>query len=229
VVAAALLAGCSFTAGQAAPDARLVDSRATDTAAAPDGTPDGTPDSPPIQGSLTVTSAPATGDIKLTTEGTTDWAQWGHLGTSKVAERKMGVNLISDLAATPGTTAAPLSVTESWTDGSPDMIVSGNDRAVIEVAGSHMDFTASAGTTVQTLRVYVAVQLSSARLDVSLSDASATTAQAAVSNMNGDTYTCITITYNAASNGQTLAVKWTDLADVSGAQHFTMLMAATLQ
>jgi len=222
--AVVVLAGCGFKPGRAVvPDVRPpADSPVADSMV------DSPPDSPPILGSLTMTMANATGDINLTTEGTADWVQWGHAGKT-TAERKAGVNAISNLAATPSTTASPTTVTESWTDGSPDTNVNNNDVAVVEVQGSSMDFTAPAGIAQRTLRVYVGVQQSSSRISVTLSDASAIAVPLTLTNNSGDTYACFTITYNAAHDGQTLAVDWTDLADVAGSQHFTMLLAATLQ
>ncbi len=222
VVVVVVLAGCGFEHGHAAPpDGPRADS-------AVDAMIDSPPDSPPVLGSLTMTMAKVTGDHNLTTEGTADWVQWGHAGKA-TAERKAGVNAISNLAATPSTTASPTLATESWTDGTPDMNVNNNDVAVVEVQGSSMDFTAPAGIAQHTLRVYVGVQQSSSRISVTLSDASATAMPLTLTDNSSETYACFTITYNAAHDGQTLAVDWTDLADVTGSQHFTMLLAATLQ
>jgi len=213
------MSGCSFRV-HAAPDASL-------TAGSADARP---PDAPIIpidaaMGSLLLTGATVSGDINLTQEGLVDWTQWGHLGTSG-AERKAAANQISELAATPVNYAGPTPVTESWTDGSPDAVVTANHDAVLENAGSDMDFTAPAETATHTLRVYVGVQGSSARVDAALSDSSA---PAASMTLMGDQYECFTITYRAAQAGQTISVRLTDTADTTGSNHFTMLLAATLQ
>jgi hypothetical protein len=186
-------------------------------------------DAPPVSGSLTVSSAAvASGDTNLTTEGTADWAHWGHASATDF-DHKSGANMISDVTVTNGASrlqVTSISTTASWTDGTPHATVSTTGTGVGATEGAGLSFTVPAGTTPQTLRVYVGDKSSSERIDVSLSDGSAPAYTANATAGAGAVHTVYTITYNAASPGQTLTVTWTDVADNGG---FEMLMSATLQ
>src|SRR5262249_39499935 len=95
--------------------------------------------------------------------------------------------------------------------------------------GSSMQFTVAAGTTMRTLHVYAGVQAAAARLNLSLSDSSGGPIQASLSDMNGVTNMRYTITYNAASDGQTLTVRLT-ATERFGTPNgsFAALLSATL-
>ncbi|MBV8756481.1 MAG: hypothetical protein JO257_04365, partial [Deltaproteobacteria bacterium] len=169
------------------------------------------------------------GDSNLTAEGTLDWAHWAHMGSTDF-DHKAGAGLISDITVTNGASRlqiGSITSTASWSDGTPHSPVNATGTGVGAQQGAGLRFTVPAGTGQHTLRVYAGNKSSTARLDVSLSDASAsafTTSQTAGST---SLHTLFTITYNAASAGQTLTVTWTDTADASGG--FEMLMSATLQ
>lgn len=207
--------------GDAAIDARVID-------APPDAKV--FRDAPDVKGSLTVTSAslPA-GDTNLTTEGTLDWAHWGYTAATDF-DHKIGANLMSDITVTNGASRlriANITATASWSDGTPYLTASATGTAVGANQGAGLRFTVPAGTTPHTLRVYVGNKASAERLDVSLSDASATAYSAMQSAASTAVHTEYTITYNAASDNQTLTVTWTDTADST--YGFEMLMSATLQ
>lgn len=183
-----------------------------------------------VTGSLNVSSSTlAAGDTNLTLEGTADWAHWGHASATDF-DHKIGANLISDVTVTNGAPRLQVigvTTTASWVDGTPHQAVTQTDTAVGAYAGAGLRFTVPADTTPRTLRVYAGNKDSTETLDVMLSDNSAgafTTTSTAGFNANHALYT---ITYNAASAGQTLTVTWTDTADSNGG--FAMLMSATLQ
>jgi hypothetical protein len=223
----ALLAGCSFVHGETSGSS---DGSTTspDTARPVDAAKpiDGKPDAPPT-GSLTVTvQNMGRQDIDLTNEGKTDWAHWG-VGGGSGFDHMTGRTAISDLAATPAFSFTNAPLTASWTNGTPQGSASQSDTGVAVQQGSAMTFTVPADTTMQTLRVYVGVQLAAARLDLTLSDASATTPAQTLTNTNATQNVQYTIVYNAASNGQTLTVSWTDTHDYPGSA-FAALLSATL-
>lgn len=182
-------------------------------------------------GSITVASATVpSGDINLTTEGTLDWAHWAHMSATDF-DHKNGANMISDVTVTSG--AARIQIgnvteTESWSDGTPHMTVTATDTALGANEGSGLRFTVPAGTASHTLRVYVGNKNSDERLDVSLSDNSATAYSTTLSAGAGAVHEVYAITYNAATDNQTLTVTWSDTNDGFGGG-FEMLMSATLQ
>lgn len=226
-----LLTGCSFVHGASDTSSSSPDGN---TATGPDARRpdapkpiDAKPDAPRGSLMVSVVKESAT-DINLTTEGTTDWAHWGMGGTTAYDHRN-GVTAISNLAASPATgiTGAPL--TASWSNGTPNGSASQTNTGVAVHQGSTMTFTVPAGIAPQTLRVYAGVQESSARLDLTLSDSSATAPAQTESSSNATTNVQYTIVYNAASDGQTLTISWTDTQDFGNiTQSFTVLLSATL-
>ena len=183
-----------------------------------------------VNGSLSVTSAAVpNGDTNLTTEGTLDWAHWGHGGAADF-DHKSGANLISDVTVTNGAARlqiASITATASWTDGTPHAAVTGTGTGVGATQGAGLRFTVPAGVAPHTLRVYAGNKASAERLDVSLSDQSAGDYSATLNAAATAVHEVYAITYNAASDGQTLTVTWTDTADSTNG--FEMLLSATLQ
>jgi len=183
-----------------------------------------------VTGSLSVTSAAVpSGDTDLTAEGTLDWAHWGHASATDF-DHESGANLISDVTVTNGATRyqiANVTATASWSDGTPHAAVTNTGTGTGATQGAGLRFTVPAGTTPHTLRVYVGNKASAERLDLTLSDHSAGDYSATLNAAATAVHEVYTITYNAASDGQTLTVTWTDTADSTGG--FEMLMSATLQ
>ena len=185
-------------------------------------------DSPAVVGSLVVTvQTMGSQDVNLSSEGTADWAHWGY-GNKNAFDHKNGANLIGNLASGPDGSFTGSPLTASWTGGTPTSSASQTSSGVWVQNPSAMTFTVPASTTSRTLRVYVGVQDADARLDVSLSDSSATAASMTLSKSSGTMNVQYTIVYNAASAGQTLTVSWTDTHDYSGSP-LSALLFATLQ
>ncbi len=182
-------------------------------------------------GSLTVASSNLpSGDTNLTTEGTLDWAHWGHMGAADFDHKLVGGS-ISDAVLTNGGSRyafTNITTTASWTDGTPHTTVTATNNAIGVAQGNGLRFTVPAGTTPHTLRVYVGNKNSTERLDVALSDSSASAFTMTSTAGAGAVHTLYTITYSAASDNQTLTVTWTDMNDGIGGG-FEMLMSATLQ
>ncbi len=231
-----LASGCSFHTNEGSSDALgghtpdgTIDARPID--AAIDARPDAKVflDAPPVAGSLVGNVLNfGSGDVNLTTEGTTDWVHWGYSGGTSL-DRKTGANLISDATAIGASklSVSNVTATASWTDGTPHAAVSMTGTGTGVQAPGALAFTVPAGVAPRTLKVYCGNKSGTARLDAALSDGSATV----YSNTQIATTTALhleyTLVYNAASDGQTLTVTWTDVADSSGG--FEMLLSATLQ
>jgi hypothetical protein len=170
-------------------------------------------------GSLSGSANSNSGTFNLTTEGVTDWVNWGIVsGGPGIADRKRGVTaqisnykeIGSMLVGTTGNDPRTL----TWTDGTPN--VSGSNSTVVYVdsnsghSGNGFSFTVPAGTASHTLVFHAGGQDGGGKLTVSLSDGSAANYQDTTPNQSGRWDRNYTITYNAASAGQTLTVQWID-------------------
>ena len=234
----ALATGCSFQHG-AAPNG--ADGAAgADAARAGDAKPP--PDAfvfqdakvyqdgpPAVPGSLVVTPVVLPDqDISLTNEGTTDWAHWGFNGGGNFDHKADVTQMISDVTAVGANRfgVGNVALTASWSDGTPDGSATRTGTGTGTTFPGGLQLTVPAGVTPHTLRLYVGAKNSSARLTASLSDSSAS-AVTDDQSAGSATHYQYTIVYNAATDGQTLTVTWTDRGD--GVQGFDMLLSATLQ
>jgi hypothetical protein len=187
-------------------------------------------------GSLTGSRSVPGATIALTTEGTADWAHWG-LAAATDFDHKAGVTQqISNFTAV-GTGVvrwyANNPVGFTWTDGTPTASATGTTTGVY-IAGQGQGFriTTPADTTVRTIRVYVGVWRSQARIIAHLSDGSAPDySDGSLSNSAGPTTDGFyLLTYRAASAGQSLTITVTDQTDtVANVVGNVALQAATLQ
>ncbi len=179
---------------------------------------------PASGGALLGSGTSSAAAVNLTTEGSTDWEHWGdgHLN------RKAGVS--SQLSAytalgtgtvfTYGNDPRPM----SWTDGTPTASSTDNTNGLsIQGVGQGFSFQAPADTTTRTLIVHVGGWNSGGELTAHLTDGSAadfTDATALASAQYDRNYT---LTYHAASAGQTLTVTW---AMTAGSGNVTLCAAA---
>jgi hypothetical protein len=196
-------------------------------------------DAPAVAGSLVVTpSVVADGTIDLTAEGTLDWAHWGFSSAASFEHKLTGSAIGNATVVGTGVqlqiTAVSLAAT--WADGTPDMTsTTASGTATATGTGVHapggLSFVVPAGVAPRTLRVYVGVKAANGRFDAVLSGIVATSytnTQSAASN--AVVHLVYDIVYNAASDGQTLTITWTDTGDASsGSSSFAMLLSATLQ
>lgn len=178
-------------------------------------------------GSMAVPAVPR--QVNLTSEGTLDWAHWG-LNTTSSFDRKAGVtpqigNYTNVGLNSPGRFADnPTGFT--WSDGAPTTSTV-NSTTGIYVGGLNNGFqiTVPADTSPKTLKLYVGLWSAQGKLQATLSDASAMPyTDSSLINLSSTSNGVYTIAFKAASNGQTLKVKWTML---SGQGNVT-LEAATL-
>ena len=111
----------------------------------------------------------------------------------------------------------------TWTDGTPTASATNNNGIYVNYLQNGYSFTAPADTGTRTLSVYVGGWLSGGTLTAHLSDFSAADFVDSTTPANGQYDRNYTLTYKAASAGQTLTVSW---IATSGAGNVTLNGAA---
>ena len=190
------------------------------------------PPPPPVNGSLSGSLASTSGTIDLTAVGSTDWCHWG-LSTSTSFDHKSGVSQqISNYVKLGGATVIRLAdnpTSFSWSNGTPTATAT-NTRTGIRVQGLNNGFqiTVPADLATRTLRLYVGLWRAQAKLEATLSDGSASTyLNTNFFNQYQTANGVYTLTFSAASAGQTLTVKYTLKTSYDTSGNVT-LEAATL-
>lgn len=167
------------------------------------------------------------GNVDLTNEGILDWAHWGY-GAANGFDHKATGTALTDASATVTKVAiGSVTATATWSDGTPHPSATNVGTGVGVQAPGVLQLTIPAGAQPRTLRLYCGNKNSTARLDLTLSDGSAPAYSDTQVAGGTALHLEYTITFNAASDGQTLNLSWTDLNDGNGG--FAMLMSATLQ
>jgi hypothetical protein len=169
--------------------------------------------------STSVNSIP--GPISLTDEGPTDWTHWGDTAHKASNGSSIGYSLV-------GTGQANQYFDDqrgiSWTDGSPIAQATDNRTGLyVSGAGAGFSLTAPASTTSRVLRVHVGGWNSGGQLRAEMSDGSVVPYVDTTPSVGGSYYRDYTLTYKAASAGQTLNVSWTMAA---GGGNVTLASAA---
>ena len=175
---------------------------------------------------------PASAVIDLTKQGALDWAHWG-LPAPPASNHKNGVSQqINDFTVTGGGFASQLSASPAafvWTDGTPAGTSSNTAGIFVAGEGTGFQFAVPADTTPRLLQVYVSAFSARMHFEASLSDNSATAftddSFDATQNLQAP-LRVYTLSYAAASSGQTLTVKVSVATDEGGG--WITLHAATL-
>jgi hypothetical protein len=194
----------------------------------PGGDPGGEPGELP--GVLAATLGAASGSVNLAQRGNTDWAHWGFTGD--VMTRKAGGSVLTNYA--PVGTSGGVGFNGSpqpfaWNGGSPTGSASNVRRAIrASQPGRGFELTLPAGTGERTVHMWVGLRLVGARLTATLSDGSAAAYSAVVSNLAGKSGYQATVRYRAASNGQTLTLRWV-LETKPGSGGWVSLEAAAVE
>ncbi|MDQ2831241.1 MAG: SBBP repeat-containing protein, partial [Chloroflexota bacterium] len=209
---------------------------ATPTATETSG-PVSTPATPgTVMGALQGSQDAAPASANLTTEGATDWIEWGDQPAGNTNNDYTGdYNRKANVAPLISTFNPVGYGTESlssgggtvltWSDGTPTqsgtnnglgVFVSGNGNSPPS-SGSGFQFKVSADTSTRELRVYVNASKARGRLTATLSDNSGPVySDDSLSNTSGTTAGVYTLYYRAASPGQTLTVHWETAVDYGG-------------
>jgi hypothetical protein len=218
-----------------------------DTGTTPDGPPDAgaTPDGPPDNGAAPDAGSPESGSpdcqgsslagraeapvaaVDLTAEGTLDWRFWGPPGT--VDFKRTAGNRISDY--TPIGTVSPATrfrntVSFAWSDGSPTVTTTGASDTldVTTMMGAGAALTVPATAAARTLSVYVGGDNDTGSFEASLSDGCVADYAATATNGRSGYNVVYRVTFQSATPGAVLRVRWTMLAGFGGIG----LYAATL-
>ena len=159
-------------------------------------------------GALSGVGTSATTTANLTTEGPADWVHWGDASLT----RKSGVSPQISTYSIVGA-GSVLSYTNdpralSWTDGTPTASGTNNNGLYINSLQNGYSFTAPAGAGSQVLTIHVGGWASGGTMRAHLSDASATDYVDTTTTASGQYDRNYTLTYNAASAGQTLTITW---------------------
>jgi hypothetical protein len=161
-----------------------------------------------------LSSTPASAD--LTAAGSIDWVYWP-AGARKagVAGQISNVSLVGRGAvATPGDEAVAL----RWSDGVPTTSGSSNQGLFVAGTGRGFALTVPADPVARTLTLYVGATQAHGRLVARLSDGSALDyVNVPVRKVGAKWNGVYTLTYRAASAGQTLRVEWTQARGVAAA------------
>ncbi len=184
-----------------------------------------------LTGAIAITSANLT--VDLTAEGTGDWAHWGTVNAASFDHKSLVTSAISNFTNIKSSNMTPLSgyaVGFTWADGTPTAAATNSTTGVYTNGdGTGFRITVPADLTTRTLRLYAGGQMSTATVTAHLSDASAADYSVSAAFGAGDSGNqyerTVTLTYHAASAGQTLAIDWVQ----AGSNGFVHLHSATLQ
>ena len=177
---------------------------------------------------------PANHTVNLTTEGTIDWVRWGRAIASDVDRKASVIAQLSGLTPINSATLnrfggnATYWAMPTWSDGNPTATHSGNPGGVYTTGtGTGLQLTVPADTTARTLKLHLGAWQAKGKLDVRLSDASAPAYITYINNTADPVTTqIVTLSYRAASAGQTLTIQYTIDTDYGSGN--IALQAATL-
>jgi hypothetical protein len=226
----------SYTENNVPPGIFVLTARATDAQGA-------SSDSEPVEifvnggggslvGNLTVPTALPT-SVNLSVEGSRDWAHWG-LATNSIFNHKAGVTpQISDftkIGPNPAEVYADNYTAYSWSDGTPTASANNATKGVYTTGLTNgFEITVPADATSRTLKVYVGLYGAQGNFQAWLSDFSGPAyTDVTLSNFFGNAYGVYTLTYAAASAGQTLHVRYRSLKLFDQDFGNVTLQAATL-
>ena len=177
---------------------------------------------PATGGVLSGSMAAPTGPVQLTLEGSSDWAHWGFAAATDFNHKAAVTQQISNIATVgPNTPAryANNSVGYTWTDGTPVSSATNSTTGVfVSGQGNGFQISAPADTTPRTLKIYVGAWRTQGQFVAHLSDGSAADyVDTSLTNSAGvTTLGMYTLTYAAASSGQTLTVTYTQQTATGG-------------
>ncbi|MFC4778047.1 S-layer homology domain-containing protein [Paenibacillus sp. GCM10023252] len=162
----------------------------------------------------------------FTAEGTLDWVHWGLSDASSVTKKAQAASLISSIAPVGAPSFSSYqgdwwgTHKASWTDGDAQLSATETTTALKSVGdnskqGMGFQFTVPADRTARTLKIYLGAMGARGELTASLSDGSAPNFSSGnehsptkIENTGGATTRVVTLNYKAATDGQTLTIKY---------------------
>jgi len=185
-----------------------------------------------LTGSIVVSPV---GSVNLTSEGTIDWAHWGRNGPTAFNHKANVVQKIPNVTKIgPGALNwfADCPTTFTWTNGTPTAAITNTPTGINTngSVGNGFEINVPADRNVKTLKLYVGVWFTQGKLEATLSDGSAPAyVDTSQNKNNGASSGLYTISYKAASAGQTLKVRFTILTQYFSPNGNVAWEAATLQ
>ena len=242
VVIVCLLGSCAFQSGAVSDpsgDAGVVIvTRDAPTTRDTPVTSDAATDGQQVHGSIVVTRTITSGAIDLTSEGTSDWAEWGATNVTDFDHKATGGTQIANWTKIGAGTVygygngynSAGNDGFTWSDGVP-VVAEMNPQysgVWIDDAPNGFSTTAPASTATRTLRVYVGGASATGAFTVRLSDDSASSYVdvAGIGATDQGWAGVYNVIYNAASAGQTLTVSWVQSSSGGGDVNWS---AASLQ
>jgi hypothetical protein len=150
--------------------------------------------------------------VNLTQEGTRDWVHWGVAGLNRKAAVSAQISNYGVVGSGPIMSYTNDPRTLSWSDGTPTAGGSDNEGIYINSSQNGFSFTAPADGTVRTLTVHVGGWFSGGTFTAHLSDISAPDYVDVTAQASGQYDRNYTLTYSAASAGQTLTITWVNMS-----------------
>jgi hypothetical protein len=184
-----------------------------------------------LAGRLLTPSTPSS--VNLSARGPADWSHWA-TSTPASFDHKSGVSQqISNYTLIGTATPSRLAdnpTTFSWTDGTPTASATNTPTGIfVSGSGNGFELTVPADESLKTLKLYTGLWASQARLEATLSDGSAPAfVDTSLRNTGGTSNGVYTLTFNAASAGQTLNIKYTVFTDYNAPYGNVTLEAAAL-
>jgi hypothetical protein len=179
-------------------------------------------------------------NVNLTTAGNVDWVHWG-LAFSTNVNRKTAVTPRLNTATIVGTNSLLLLSTNlqrvSWSDGTPTLAVTNSASGVfVQGLTNGFEIVAAAGQQRRRLQIHAGAYAASGLIQATLSDAAApgyydeslTSPWTATNTAAVLTNGVFIIDFAAASDGQTLNVRFTAQTVYDTNSGFVSLQAATL-
>jgi hypothetical protein len=165
---------------------------------------------PPPSGSASLTGIGASmvRAVNLTGEGQSDWIHWGDQSLSRKAAGGSQLGTYTVIGSGNASNRSNDLRLFQWSDGAPQPTGSNQNGISVPGQGNGFSFTAPADTSQRTLVAYVSGAFSGGTLTAHLSDGSAADFVDTTQFANGNWVREYTLTYRAASAGQTLKVTW---------------------
>ncbi|MDP9052912.1 MAG: hypothetical protein M3N93_01205, partial [Acidobacteriota bacterium] len=163
--------------------------------------------SPGSTGSLLGSGDSRVASVNLTAEGAVDWLHWGSEGVNRKANVTPSLGGLGASGTTQSYNSDPRQM--SWSDGTP-IAVSAQNSGGVQLSGAGQSFTISAPAdmSTRTIVIHAGGWNSGGAFRAHISDGSVadfTDTTAVVSGQYDRNYT---LTYRAASAGQSLTVSW---------------------
>ena len=159
-------------------------------------------------GSLSGSGNSSTTAVNLTAEGTADWVHWGDAALNRKSAVTPQIGNYTEVGSGTVQKYSNDPRALNWTDGTPTASGSNENGLYINSLQNGFSFTAPADTSARTLTVHVGGWMSGGTLTAHLSDGSAADYVDTTATVNGQYDRNYTLTYAAASTGQTLKISW---------------------